>query len=353
MKSICTRPTVTATSHPTGAPSDREITTAATAATVTANHEARIRAHLAAALLTSMFPTATQAVFDRSYEDTGYMHLALIYDRDTALLWHAEYISDHRDAITAAAIERTGGHLRPTIDPDTQQDVEELIYDVISQSPRLLRRLHLQGTRDGEPRDYDGEFYTLDLAAAASPPTGDDNQNAVFHPATDPGQQPALDVAGLRVSVHREADGSFTVTINSEDANEIGHADGCPNLRIVVNEARVYDDTHHARTGRTSFTLSVTDTKPEPELQKILHELPPVGRTPRVWGQRSSSDGVWSFSNSIGLRIPRLEWRRFGLYQHSIHSKMALASSSRVVHFRGSSTSSCRVPQKDSIMALS
>src|SRR3954454_9392010 len=82
-------------------------------------------------------------------------------------------------------------------------------------------------------------------------------------------------------------------------------------------------------------------------------ELPPVGRTPEVWAQRSSSDGAWSFSNSIGLRMPRLEWRRFELYQHSIHSKTALASSSRVSHFRRSRTSSCRVPQNDSIIALS
>jgi hypothetical protein len=48
-----------------------------------------------------------------------------------------------------------------------------------------------------------------------------------------------------------------------------------------------------------------------------------------------------------------LECHRSVLYQHSIHSKMALASSSRVSQFLVSRISSCRVPQKDSIMELS
>src|SRR3954464_9287492 len=82
-------------------------------------------------------------------------------------------------------------------------------------------------------------------------------------------------------------------------------------------------------------------------------ELPPERRTPPVWGQRSSSDRVWRVSKVIGLCIPMLEWRRFGLYQHSIHSKMTLASSSRVCQVFESSNSSCIVPQNDSIMALS
>jgi hypothetical protein len=55
----------------------------------------------------------------------------------------------------------------------------------------------------------------------------------------------------------------------------------------------------------------------------------------------------------MGLRIPMLECLRFGLYQHSIHSKIALASSSRVCQAFVSSSSSCIVPQKDSIIALS
>ena len=55
----------------------------------------------------------------------------------------------------------------------------------------------------------------------------------------------------------------------------------------------------------------------------------------------------------IGLRIPMLECRRFGLYQHSIHSNTADASSSRVSHVLESSNSSCIVPQNDSIIALS
>src|SRR5207244_3715359 len=81
--------------------------------------------------------------------------------------------------------------------------------------------------------------------------------------------------------------------------------------------------------------------------------FPPYAGHPSCGGQRSWSDGVWCCSNSIGLNILILEWRRVGLYQHSIHSKMALASSSRVFHVFWSRTSSCRVPQNDSIMALS
>ena len=80
---------------------------------------------------------------------------------------------------------------------------------------------------------------------------------------------------------------------------------------------------------------------------------PPDRRTPWVWGQTCPSGSVWRVSKVIGLCIPMLEWRRFGLYQHSIHSKMALASSSRVCHVLESSSSSCIVPQNDSIIALS
>ena len=43
-----------------------------------------------------------------------------------------------------------------------------------------------------------------------------------------------------------------------------------------------------------------------------------------------------------------LEWRRTGLYQHSIHSKMAVAISARVVQILESRSSSCIVPQNDS-----
>ena len=48
-----------------------------------------------------------------------------------------------------------------------------------------------------------------------------------------------------------------------------------------------------------------------------------------------------------------LEWRRLGLYQHSIHSNIAFASSAREFQVRESSNSSCMVPQKDSIIELS
>jgi predicted dehydrogenase len=66
-------------------------------------------------------------------------------------------------------------------------------------------------------------------------------------------------------------------------------------------------------------------------------ELDPVARTPTVWGQWSSCADVWSgwsVSNTRGGSIPMLEWRRSVLYQHSIHSKRALASADRVSQVR-------------------
>jgi hypothetical protein len=88
-------------------------------------------------------------------------------------------------------------------------------------------------------------------------------------------------------------------------------------------------------------------------IQELAAELSPEARTPPVWGQRSWSDRVRRVSKVIGLCIPMLEWRLLGLYQHSIHSNTALASSSRVCHCFESSSSSCIVPQNDSIIALS
>jgi transposase len=97
----------------------------------------------------------------------------------------------------------------------------------------------------------------------------------------------------------------------------------------------------------------VAELEKEKEILRKAAELPPVRRTRRVWGQAVSFGGVWRASNVTGACIPMLECRRLGLYQHSIHSNIALASSSRVFHCLMSSSSSCRVPQKDSIMALS
>ena len=51
--------------------------------------------------------------------------------------------------------------------------------------------------------------------------------------------------------------------------------------------------------------------------------------------------------------LPRLECRLYGLYQHSIHSIIADASSPLVCHLHVSSSSICMLPQNDSIMALS
>lgn len=62
---------------------------------------------------------------------------------------------------------------------------------------------------------------------------------------------------------------------------------------------------------------------------------------------------VWRISNWCGAWIPRLVCRRRGLYQASIHSKIAEASSSWVAHRRVSRSSRCRVDQNDSIIVLS
>jgi hypothetical protein len=47
-------------------------------------------------------------------------------------------------------------------------------------------------------------------------------------------------------------------------------------------------------------------------------------------------------SNSIGVSMPRLEWRRRRLWKTSRYSKIAFASSTRVFQRRESSSSTCR-----------
>lgn len=66
---------------------------------------------------------------------------------------------------------------------------------------------------------------------------------------------------------------------------------------------------------------------------------------PRVWWSRHAGFqatgwvGWCSNSNSIGVRIPRDEWRRWRLWKFSRYSKSALANSMRVRHrFRLSSS---------------
>ncbi|BAK35382.1 sugar ABC transporter ATP-binding protein [Microlunatus phosphovorus NM-1] len=86
---------------------------------------------------------------------------------------------------------------------------------------------------------------------------------------------------------------------------------------------------------------------------KYTAEVPPVPRTLGVEGQPGRSDPVERVSNSIGDSIPILECRRLRLYHDSIHRNIALASSSRVNHTCESSSSSCILSQKDSIIALS
>ena len=55
-------------------------------------------------------------------------------------------------------------------------------------------------------------------------------------------------------------------------------------------------------------------------------------------------------SNSIGVSMRRLEWRRRRLWKTSIYSKIAFASSTRVRHRRVSSSSTCIRGQNASII---
>jgi hypothetical protein len=59
------------------------------------------------------------------------------------------------------------------------------------------------------------------------------------------------------------------------------------------------------------------------------------------------------FSNSTGVSMPRLLWRRCRLWKISKYSKIALASSTRVRQRCRSSSSTCIRDQNASIMALS
>jgi hypothetical protein len=59
------------------------------------------------------------------------------------------------------------------------------------------------------------------------------------------------------------------------------------------------------------------------------------------------------FSNSIGVSTPRLLWRRCRLWKTSRYSKIAFASSTRVLQPRRFSSSTCILDQNASIIALS
>src|SRR5918999_3832413 len=63
-------------------------------------------------------------------------------------------------------------------------------------------------------------------------------------------------------------------------------------------------------------------------------------------GRSMVSEGGEAARTRRGRAFLCLEWRLFGLYQHSIHSKTALAVSSQVLHVPVSSRSSCIVPRK-------
>ena len=68
----------------------------------------------------------------------------------------------------------------------------------------------------------------------------------------------------------------------------------------------------------------------------------------------------WSFmprcmlcSNSSGVSMPSALWRRLRLWKISRYSKIAFASSTRVLQRRGLSSSTCIRDQNASIIALS
>jgi hypothetical protein len=64
-------------------------------------------------------------------------------------------------------------------------------------------------------------------------------------------------------------------------------------------------------------------------------------------------DGVQLLEFNRGARQRKALWRRCRLWKISKYSKIALASSIRVVHRRRSSSSVCIRAQKDSMTALS
>jgi hypothetical protein len=86
--------------------------------------------------------------------------------------------------------------------------------------------------------------------------------SARFHPRTGIGEVPMLQVHGFEINVY-EDNSSLVVSIDSQAADSMCHDDGTPDLMVIVNEARIYDDTTQARTGGTAFTAFVTDAAPE------------------------------------------------------------------------------------------
>jgi hypothetical protein len=93
-----------------------------------------------------------------------------------------------------------------------------------------------------------------------------------FHPRTGPGEVPMLQNHGFEINAYEDA-GSLIVSIDSEAAESMCHDDGTPDLMVIVNEARIYDDTTQARTGGTAFTAYVTDAAPEPWRIHLLQAL--------------------------------------------------------------------------------
>ena len=62
---------------------------------------------------------------------------------------------------------------------------------------------------------------------------------------------------------------------------------------------------------------------------------------------------VFRSSNSMGVSMPRREWRLRRLWKISMYSKIAFASYIRVFQRRESRSSTCIRDQKASIIALS
>ncbi len=80
---------------------------------------------------------------------------------------------------------------------------------------------------------------------------------------------------------------------------------------------------------------------------------------PVSWSQLTWISGVkvvvllWFLSYSMGVRISSAVWRWWRLWKISRYSKIALASSIRVLHLLRSNSSTCIRAQNDSMVALS
>jgi type I restriction enzyme R subunit len=102
----------------------------------------------------------------------------------------------------------------------------------------------------------------------------------------------------------------------------------------------------------TAQVVEVVQEANRPVVETIGQEV--EKRVEGVSAEAATADGwAFIFSNSIGERISRELCRRLRLWKISMNSKIALASSTLVLHLRRSSSSTCIRAQKDSTTALS